>query len=209
MSGLDQRIKEYFEAQRLPEAAVQAIRQQGHAEAQVSRQSRSMKLLLPVAASVALVIFAVFWGQVQIQESIDRQRNQLATEVAKSHTKNFEGPFLYSATDFGALQTGMKRLDFSLLPAEAVLRDRFELSGARYCSVGGRVACHFQATCRDSGRQGSLYVAVLDASLKRVSPGQCQAGGVTCQMWNDGARFFCFAATDAGLASELGGLEQS
>ncbi len=195
MNPLERKIRDYYESQKLPKAALEAIRAEGLRQRELDRGTgRGLwKVVLPLAAGAAILILVLVVGQAFQDESVQRQRHLVATEMARSHCKHLDRSFAYAVEDFGQLQTTMNQLDFSLLPVEKQIRDRFVLTGARYCSVSGHVACHFSVYDKHSGQHGSLYVAMLDPALRRVSPGQCESNAVVMEMWNDGARFYCFA----------------
>ena len=194
MNAPEERICEYYQSQKLSSSAIAMIREEGKRlgpQANV-RSAYNWLGAISTAAAILLIVFSL---QSTVRDRVALvHRSELAEQIVASHTAHPPDDFGFEVKDFGQLQTSMTQLQFALLPAESGIKARFDLEGARYCSVGGHVACHFVVRDRNSGSRGSLYVVPLDHYLARVSPGLCVRNDVKVEMWDDGARFYSFAS---------------
>tara|TARA_R110002096_G_scaffold4501_22_gene21192 strand:- start:2211 stop:2795 length:585 start_codon:yes stop_codon:yes gene_type:complete len=186
---LEDQIREYYQSQSLSEDSLKRI-ETALEEVRPETRRRTSRFQRPaMIAAAAVLVLGVFVGGAQIRKEMDTRR--VVVEIAQSHRKALKPEFQISAIP--ELQAVMDRLDFSLLPVADTLSERFEISGARYCSVGGQLAAQLRVRERKNQTPATLYVASLTPKLNRTRPCATCLGDVTVELWDDGARYYGLA----------------
>lgn len=183
MRELDSLIKAHYRRQRLTEDRVDAILER----AKPSRASERV-WYLRVAALAAVLVAGFVFTHVQITEA-DLTTRVLA-EIAMNHNKRLAVEV--AAADYDELQAAMDRLDFPIQPP-AGLRADYELLGARYCSIHGKLAAQVKIRARDTGRLLTLYATGLTPELANISRQETVYDDVRIEMWTEGGVFFGLA----------------
>lgn len=184
---LDERVRAYYAAQRLPDERVARILAASDAVAGPASWWRRPQWLAAAAALVLLIGGAGFFWRAPV-----RMTTRVAAEVAHNHLKGYAPEV--QADDFTAIETALARLDFPLVPSAAhPLPDRLTLVGGRYCSVQREPAAQIRLIEPD-GHPCTLYVCRSAGNrLASVRPGEYEAAGVRVRIWHDEGRLFAMA----------------
>lgn len=184
---LDERLRTYYAAQRLPDERVARILAASNAVVGPANWWQRPQWLAAAAALVLLLGGAGFWWRAPA-----RMTARVAAEVAHNHLKG-EAPEVQAAR-FGPIQLALAKLDFPLAPSAAhPLPDRLTLVGGRYCSVQGEPAAQIRLLEPD-GHPCTLYVTRSTGNrLAAVRPGEYEAEGVRVRIWHDEGRLFAMA----------------
>ena len=184
MSDFDESVREYYARAALRPQRAESILAQGRA---ATRARRSwLYRLAGMAAVLALGLFGV-----QRQLGDDSVVPGLLAEVAMNHQKQLG---VEVASDrYQAVQAGLDRLDFPVLPARQGLLENYGLLGGRYCSIRGNLAAQLKVRDRVSGRVLTLYVTPLTEALSDHIPLEREFEQVRIRMWEDNGRLFVLA----------------
>ncbi|MEM1294053.1 MAG: hypothetical protein AAGH89_01735 [Verrucomicrobiota bacterium] len=185
---LEDQIRDYYQSQSLSESALESI-EAAMGEVRPEPRRRSPSFGPAMMAAAAVVVLAAIIGGVQLQREMDTRR--VVVELAQNHRKSLQSEF--QATAIPEIQAVMDRLDFSLLPAADSLTERFQISGARYCSISGQLAAQLRVVDRGNRTPGTLFVASLTPKLDRTRNCATCLGDVTVELWDDGARMYGLA----------------
>ena len=183
MRELDSLIKAHYRRQRLTEDRVEAILER----AKPGRASERVWYLRVAALAAVLVAGFVFTHLHLIERDLT---TRVLAEIAMNHNKRLAVEV--AAADYDELQAAMDRLDFPIRPP-AELRADYELIGARYCSIHGKLAAQVKIRARDSGRLLTLYVTGLTPELANISRQDTVHDDVRIKMWSEGGVFFGLA----------------
>jgi anti-sigma factor RsiW len=99
-------------------------------------------------ASVATIVIALFYFSPFSQRSI-------SDEVVYNHLKQM--PVEVKSRDFKVIQSHLEKLDFSLVATKQIDLKRFELVGARYCSIQGHIAAQLKYRDLKTGKMTTVY----------------------------------------------------
>jgi hypothetical protein len=113
----------------------------------------------------------------------------ISREIEMNHRKKFKVEF--EGQTIVELVKQMDKLDFSLL-MPARLAQSMRITGARYCSIRGRIAVQIQMV--DSvGRYCTLYQTRLVEPLASIKDTSLVLEGVDYLLWHEKGVFFGFA----------------
>ncbi len=186
MNALDDKIRDYYRAQRMPDERVTGIL------AAARREHRPILWFRPyrLAAAAALVLLL---GGATLWLSIPRaMAGRVAAEVAQNHLKAYAPEVVGDC--FDRVGAGLDRLDFPLKPSmDASLPEGLTVLGGRYCTVQGELAAQILLVDAE-GRRCTLFVALSgDTRLARVRTGEYEINGVRVHIWHDAGRLFAMA----------------
>ena len=184
MSNFDERVREHYEHAALPQNRAEAILERGRGAAR-GRRGRLYRL-----AGLAAVL-ALGWFGIQRQLGDDSVVHGVLAEVAMNHQKQLGVEV--ASNRYEAVQAGLHRLDFPILPARPGLLENFGLLGGRYCSIRGNLAAQLKVRDRVSGRVLTLYVTPLTEALSGQVPLEREFEQVRIRMWEDSGRLFALA----------------
>jgi len=181
-------IRAYYEAQQLPDSAVNEILERGRCDRSIV-QWRARAAVAGIAAVVMVSMLLLLIGQSPDESS----RSLLAQEIATSHLSHFPSEFDILAEELSELDGLMTELDFELVGSR--VKARFDVGGARYCKVDGGVACALTVKDRVTGAEGSLFIARLTEGLAQIPAGSIAADRAEVEFWRDNERFYSFVTT--------------
>jgi hypothetical protein len=186
-NDLDDRIREYYAAQRLPDARVAKLLSPAEIAAMPALWWRRPQWLAAAAAVALLVGGAAFLWRAPVRMSA-----RVVAEVAHNHLKG-DAPEV-RGDNFAVIEGSLAKLDFPLAPSAAhPLPGRLALVGGRYCSVQSEPAAQIRLLEPD-GHPCTLYVARSTGNrLASVRPGEYEAEGVRVRIWHDAGRLFAMA----------------
>lgn len=186
MSELDEKLREHYGAERLPDERVARLLAAAGSERGFAPRRRP-QWFAAAAALVLLLAAAGLW----VRPTADVAR-KAAAEVARSHLRG--SPPEIEADRFARLEAALTRLDFALAPSQPeTLPSGLVLIGGRYCSVLGEPAAQI-LLIDGEGRRCTLFVARSDGTrLAGVRPGEIVADGVRVRLWHDHGRLFAMA----------------
>ncbi|MGB3209145.1 MAG: hypothetical protein WBB19_00425 [Desulforhopalus sp.] len=113
----------------------------------------------------------------------------VSNEIGMNHTKRFKVEF-EDQTITGLIKQ-MDKLDFTLrMPAR--LSQSLTITGARYCSIRGRIAAQVHMT-DSNGHYYTLYQTKLVDPLAAIEETSLHLDGVGYRLWHEDGVFFGFA----------------
>ncbi len=184
MIELDQKLRDYYQSQSLPEHRVAHILETSRMIRRPFWKQHAVRLA--IAASIALLLSLSihgFWSGPAIEILVARDvwnnhRKQLAPEVTTS--------------SFAEIQSALPRLDFAIAPTQPEMLAGMKLAGGRYCSILDELAAQISLVDA-TGQPGTLYVAPLTPPLAKVTPGIYRMEHGTVHIWTDAHRIFALA----------------
>lgn len=197
MDKLDKAIKSYYDEQQLPGASVDRILKLGEETAlDADRNSvhRTPETLLQRMKSGLLVLAASFLIGVIVTQSymLSRSESELVlSEIAMNHNKGLDVEFRYS--DFTALESAMRKLDFRLVPP-ASLQSFYSLVGGRYCSIQGKLAAQLKVQDKVTGKLATLYITPVTEKLAEIKDQDVVHDNVSIRLWKNDRTFYGLAA---------------
>ncbi|NKB70240.1 MAG: hypothetical protein GKR89_24480 [Candidatus Latescibacteria bacterium] len=179
MASLDDKIKSYYQSRSLPEAQVERLLEQTQGKPRLQRYYW-------LAGCAAVLLVGLVWWSGRGRDPADR----VLAEVAMNHVKGLAVEV--TADHYGALQEGLDKLDFVVLPPPDIC-DQYALVGGRYCSILGGLAAQLKVRDADSDQMLTLYVTRNTDELRRIGYREAQWEGVEVSMWGADNRFFALA----------------
>lgn len=183
MSDLDQKLREYYQSQSLPNDRVSRILEAGRiVRPPVWRQPA----MLAIAASIALLL-GIFVLWLRPDATLE---SAIAADVWKNHGKHL-APEVATAS-FAEIQSALPRLDFAIAPTLPEMLPGLQVVGGRYCSILDELAAQISLV-DTAGQPCTLYVAPLTEALSGITPGIHRLENGTVQIWTDAHRVFALA----------------
>ncbi len=212
---LDEHLVTYYNAKKLtPERKKEmlALINNGNRK-QIDSQKKESKLLhflhllfrpgnLAYAAVVLVFSYAAYHlAGVSYQSDFQTELSAaVSQEIAMNHTSRFKVDFREQTV--AKLAKQMDKLDFTLL-LPARLPSSLKITGARYCSIRGKIAAQIQMTDGE-GNFYTLYQTKLVEPLTTIADTQLNLAGNSYKLWHENGVFFGFA----GPAEVVGGSAQ-
>lgn len=149
----------------------------------VGKKQATSRFVLPrsLSAIAALVLVVVSVWFVIAGES---EYKAISAEIAYNHNSQMQMEVL--SDSFTDIQTYLNRLDFSLVPSQSLPRSDWQLIGARYCSIGGKIAAQLKIKEVNSQHVYTLYQAKLPTKLAdKLENKQFYIDGVNVRLWQE------------------------
>lgn len=169
MHSLDDSIKQYYQKHSLDQHKIQKIKNANdnnitlehaylaHKHYQQPRWVNRICITLIVLAS--LFSFTIFELQMRNQSHV------LANEISFNHHNAYSNEF--KSLGFNELKDEFKETHFPLqVPTH--IQNKFNLLGARYCSLSNKLAVHLQLANKETGQTHSLFITSLSYALKNI-----------------------------------------
>ncbi len=143
---------------------------------------------LSIAASIfiAVLLIPLLW---QNDEDL---LADVAQEVALNHNKQMANEYVENS--YGALARVMTKLDFELSFPARLQQTAYQVVGARYCSIQGKIAAQIKLV-DEAGESITLYQTQLNDDLALLDGQHYIADKVAVQNWQEGGVFFSLAST--------------
>lgn len=196
MNDIDDRLKHYYNAQRLEASAIDDILQSSATETR-QKSGWRWKLRLPALTVPALPIAAVFVAMMITASlfthhygSRGERMTRMLHEAAMNHTTRLQLEF--ESSSVASINNSMHQLPFTVaLPDE--FKHGFDVLGARYCTISGHLAAHLKLIDRDSDQKISLFMARASDDLSQIKPTRQGVDGIDVQLWNESGLFYAKA----------------
>lgn len=143
-------------------------------------------------ASILLLLGYVAWmvnGLPDNQLFQTELTTAISREIEMNHRKKFKAEF--EGETIVRLVNQMDKLDFTLL-MPARFAKSMRITGARYCSIRGRIAAQIQMI-DSKGRYCTLYQTRLVEPLANIKNASLVLDGVDYLLWQEKGVFFGFA----------------
>ncbi len=137
----------------------------------------------------AVLILGIGLGVHNISSKSERLERVLH-EVAMNHTTRLELEF--AADNIDSINTDMNQLEFDLRIPK-ILSDEYNLLGARYCTLSGKLAAHVKLLNKTSSERVSVFMTRADNDLASLRPTQDQVDGVDVGLWQEAGLFYVMA----------------
>ena len=174
-------LQEHYESKSLPpeaKARLATLAQAGtHAHA-----DRAVRWLVPAAVAATIVLAILF----AVNSTPSPVGEPLGREIARKHARDLEPEF--RTTSYEELAQRMDRLDFEVRPAARLIDRGCRLVGARYCSLGGRIAAQLRVV-DEGGRKLTLYLVRAVRPIeegRQIEEGLRTHDGVSVETWQEG-----------------------
>jgi hypothetical protein len=174
-------LQEHYESKTLAPAAKARLATLAQARTH-AHADRAVRWLVP-AAVAATILIAILLAR----SSTPRSGGEpLGQEIARNHARDLEPEF--RTTSYEELARRMDRLDFEVRPAARLADRGFRLVGARYCSLGGRIAAQLRVI-DEGGRKLTLYLVRAVRPIEegqQIEEGRRTHNGVSVETWQVG-----------------------
>ena len=152
-------LKEHYSDINLSDEQLASLMEaQAQAQASESAHNRDRKAsrsFLSGLAVAAIVLLGVFGAYSSIQEG--ELAEEVAAEMSYNHSMKVRPEVMTS--DYIEAAKFLTRLDFSVVVPDRLVKSAWQLIGARYCSVKGKIAARFELKHVASGQLYTLYEA--------------------------------------------------
>lgn len=180
-------IKDHYDSQSIPGGQLEDMLREGRRIRALHRWRLASAGLVTLAA-IALLAFGV------LALRSGAGMGPLAEQVARSHLAHVPSEFDIPTQDFARLDQQMTKLDFTLQPVEARLRERFDIHGARYCKIGEQIACALTVQDKFKQQSGTLFLCRATEPLRGLGSGDTRAEGLSVSYWGEDGVFCSFVA---------------
>jgi hypothetical protein len=117
--------------------------------------------------------------------------DQVVQEVMLNHSKRLFVEF--AVETYAGLGEQMTKLDFIPRASKRLARDRYQLLGARYCSIHGQLATQIKLR-GDAGEIHTLYQTLYSEALIKLSEGSVQRNGLKILLWTEAGLLYVLAS---------------
>ena len=169
---LDEALRRHYAERRLPESRVDRLLEEAR---RAHRRRWRPAWMTGVAAMLLLGL-----GGLHLQQKRADFRLAVLTEVAMNHHKDLASEF--EAATFAEAALALSRLDIAAEPD--VPMPGAVVTGARYCSIQGRLAGLIKLNI--NGRRHTLYVTSATDELVRLEALGAVHDGVGIRLWTAG-----------------------
>lgn len=171
-------LKEHYASQDLSDRQLADLRARldaGRGRAPLGRR-RALGLLGLAVAAVALVAVVVRVAPLAVEDVV--------AEISYNHNKHMDLEVATSSIE--ELRAKQPKLDFTLIASERLPAATWELLGARYCSIDGRIASQMRYRNRQNGQLYTLYETSLRSQVKGLD-GEHKAfkDGTIVRVWRE------------------------
>lgn len=153
-------LKEHYESHSLDQEQLAALR--ARFEAPPASSSSRRALVVGVAATVLIALVALVFRFNDKPYSIDK----VASEISYNHNKRMA--LEVSADSVEELRMKLEKLDFTLIASSQLSTDQWQLVGARYCSIHGKIAAQMRYLNRKNGQYYTLYQTAFPPELNTL-----------------------------------------
>lgn len=131
-----------------------------------------------MAASILLLSLFLFRGTESLPEKV-------AEEIAYNHNKN--APLEIKTSSIEDIQNFLSKIDFTLIQSKYLPTENWELVGARYCSIQGKLAVQMKLKNQSEGKTQTLYQAPYPEEFKNNGPKALETyiNGVQVKLWSE------------------------
>ena len=140
MKNLKQNLNEYYQDKELTTAQLDRL-----------QSKRSISFLYPVGGTIAaclIIFFIVFTPGLQ---------HTVMKEIVYNHNKNL--PSEIKTSNLFEIQQHLSKLDFTIAQSDNLPKEIWQVLGARYCSIQGKVAAQIKIKNLKTGQIHTLYQA--------------------------------------------------
>ncbi len=190
MTELDDRLRDHFRGMQLTDNAVDQIAEAGSTQpfTRMPASSRSWRGFSWAIA--AMLILSLTVGIHQYGTHTERTTRTL-NEAAMNHSTRLQ--FEFEAENIVDIDRHMAQLPFEVaLPSE--FSERFDLLGARYCTINGELAAHVKFVDRETDKQVSLFMTRAVDGLRTIDDARDRINGVNVKLWNESGLFYAMAS---------------
>tara|TARA_R110002072_G_scaffold1989_2_gene16359 strand:+ start:77589 stop:78158 length:570 start_codon:yes stop_codon:yes gene_type:complete len=118
-----------------------------------NRKQYRLAYLLSAVATI-LIIFGLNFNNFS--------HKSIPQEVAYNHLKQM--PVEIKTNNISLVRTGLTKLDFNIIASHNMKLEGYELVGARYCSIQGRIAAQLRYQHKVTGKFSTLYQVSKDSN---------------------------------------------
>ncbi len=183
--SLDEQLRRHYESKTLRAAAREELLVMGETSAPRVAFARGRRLAVAAGlAAVLAVVLGVFAFEVAVRD-----------EVAKNHLRGLAPDFAASRVE--VLGEVMDGLEFALVDSDRIRSRELRLTGARYCSIQGKLAA--QLVLEDAkGERWTLFQAPVEGRLHVARPSEGEARGVRVEVWREAGVLLALASSEPG-----------
>jgi anti-sigma factor RsiW len=181
-------LKSFYYTKSLPAARVDFLLQAKNRSAQSNQQWRITPLMQIATLTAAIVIFFLVAAREEHRKSIERA---VCAEVVMNHLKH--SPLEVISSHYSEVQSALSRLDFSIMPANSMLLETYQLMGGRYCSIQGVPAAQLRVRDVRSAKECTLYAVKAAGKLRDVIASVESMDGIRVEIWRQDNVLFALA----------------
>ncbi|MCF6236663.1 MAG: hypothetical protein L3J70_09885 [Gammaproteobacteria bacterium] len=187
---INKNIKNHYEKQVLSPEILARMRAMTGTQSQKKHGLWQASKYFAIAASCALVILTGVQLTNFSQTSGDELIVRVAQEVAMNHNKQLASEFI--SDNYSKLAATMDKLDFIIKSPEQLKDSEYQLLGARYCSIQGRIAAQINLV-NQHGESMTLYVTQLNDALSVLQNKSQSHENLLISNWHENGLFYSLA----------------
>ncbi len=173
-------LKEFYEKKSLSSEKMESLLNLQKELKENSPRKRAPLFAGLIAASIALLVFIQFNGQ-----ALDQK---IFSEVAYNHNKDMPPEVL--TKDYELINEALDKLDFKVIKSQR-LAVNYELVGARYCSIQGKIAAQLKLVDLRTKKRITVYQFIPSFDpLSSVG----EIDGVKVEVWHEAGISFAVAS---------------
>lgn len=193
MTGIDDCLRDHYRGMQLDSTALSEIYHSNDTPVltRISEFTERWKSFRWVVA--ALLLSVITLGTHQYSISAERTLRML-NEVTMNHSTRLQPEF--KANSIGKIDQQMAQLQFKVsLPSE--FTGRFDVIGARYCTINGELTVHLTFVDKDTNKQISLFIGPPAEGQRTIDATHDQINGVNVKLWTESGLFYAMASRSA------------
>lgn len=202
MTELDDRLREHYRAQSLPDDLVDELLESSEeSEEQIApvvpwwreaiAKLQANSLQVGVAACVLILASATVHNFAVHAERTERALK----EVALNHTTRFELEF--ENDSIAKIGDQMTLLPFDVTLPQP-LAEQYQVEGARYCSLSGQLAAHVKLIDRSSDKPVSVFMTRASDELGVIDNSEEVVDGVSVRIWRESGVLYAMVGSQQG-----------
>ncbi|WP_104400870.1 hypothetical protein [Vibrio penaeicida] len=146
-----------------------------------SRVNKRNSTVFPYAVVATLLVFVL---SAALLFPLKNRYFDISAEIAYNHNSQMQMEIAsHSLEDIAQY---LNRLDFSLIASQQLPAKDWQLLGARYCSIEGKIAAQISVKNRETKQIHTLYQAQKpDGITSNIEQYQAEVDGVSVKLWEE------------------------
>ena len=198
----NENVKRYYESQYISPNKLARLLEMHEQHLQCEnaddRKKPSINAFFKKYSSIAASILVAFIIGAHMVTYLDTPEttlmDRITQEILLNHQKQFDVEF--SSITIDELRADMHKLDFNLITSRVIDEEKFQIIGARYCSIQGNIAAQIKLQ-DNSGNTFTLYQTALSRKLKTLKDTTQLANGLVVKTWNEQGIFLGLAGASS------------
>lgn len=190
MTEIDDRLRDHYRGFELDENSISNIVASANGKSLSRLPGYSLPFKGFMWAAAAMMVVSLSIGIHEYGTHSERTARTL-NEAAMNHSTRFKLEF--ESESINEIDENMSQLQFAVALPTA-FGDRFNIVGARYCTINGELAAHVKLLDKDTNKQVSLFMTRSVENLQNIKDTRERIDGVNVKLWNESGLFYALAS---------------